>query len=266
MWWDTHFHLDSFAKKELIPELLEDAADADVHALTAIGGSDEANMLALDTARAHPDRLVCSVGYDRDLAPGWNGDVSALQALIHAPEVVAIGECGLDYFHNCGTREEQHRLFQANLDLALECRKPVVVHSREAEEDTLALLRDFSHDWPEADRPCAVLHCFTGDADFARQLVDLNILISFSGILTFKNAASLRDAAASLPDEALLVETDSPYLAPEPHRGDRNQPALVPHVGAVLADVRNQSVEDTAALTTRNATRLFGRNPAGSTP
>lgn len=261
MWWDTHFHLDAFAKKVIIPEILQAAADAEVTALTAIGGSDDANTLALDTARSYPDQLVCSVGYDRDLAPGWDGDMTALRPLIHAPEVVAIGECGLDYFHKCGTREEQHRLFRANLDLALESRKPVVVHSREAEEDTLTLLRDFSREWPEADRPCAVLHCFTGDTAFAKQLVDLNILISFSGILTFKNAVPLREAAAALPDDALLVETDSPYLAPEPHRGDRNQPALVPHVGAVLADVRDQSVEDIADLTTRNAARLFGQNP-----
>lgn len=256
-WWDTHFHLDSFALKESIPELLAEAAQAEVAFLTAIGGSDEANNLALSTAKSHPDRLVCSVGHDRDLAPGWNGDLGALPSLADEPEVVAIGECGLDYFHNCGTQEEQHRLFQANLDLSLHCGKPVVVHSRAADADTLELLKAFSDQWKDSDRPCAVLHCFTGDAAFARSLIGINVMISFSGILTFKNAASIREAAVSLPDEWILVETDSPYLAPEPHRGERNQPARVPLVGKVLAEIRNQSPEEIADITTRNAARLF---------
>ena len=257
MWWDTHFHLDSFARKNSVHECLQEAADADVTRLTAIGGSDEANTLALNTARDSADHLVCSVGYDRDLAPGWDGDTSRLRALINEPEVVAIGECGLDYVHNCGTREEQYTLFQANLELSLQSGKPVVVHSREAEEDTLKVLREFSSSWNHPDRPCAVLHCFTGDLDFAKRLIELNIMISFSGIVTFKNAATLREAAAGLPDEWILVETDSPYLAPVPHRGKQNTPAFVPLVGSVLADIRGQSPEEIAESTSRNAARLF---------
>lgn len=259
MWWDTHFHLDSFHKKGVIPEILSEAEQEGVSTLTAIGGGIEANQLAVDTATRYPDRLCSTVGFDRDLAPGWDGDLSPVALLASETCVVGIGECGLDYFHMCGSREEQHRLFEANLDLALNTQKPVIVHSREAEEDTLHHLRSFSQAWT-ADRPCAVLHCFTGDVKFARQLVDLNILISFSGILTFKNASSIREAAQALPDEALLVETDSPYLAPEPYRGQRNQPARVRQVGEFLADLRNTSYADMARITSSNASRLFQRS------
>ena len=257
MWWDTHFHLDSFDKKGMIPELLQSAAEADVTRMTAIGGSDEANALALNTAKSFPDQLVCSVGYDRDMATGWDQNTSNLESLIHQPKVVAIGECGLDYFHTTENIPEQHTLFEANLELALQCKKPVVVHSREAEDDTLAVLQNYSNAWKEPDRPCAILHCFTGDTAFAKKLIDLNIMISFSGILTFKNATQIQEAATALPDEVLLVETDSPYLAPVPYRGERNQPAYVAEVGKKLAEIRNQSAETIASLTTQNAARTF---------
>ncbi|MEX2381986.1 MAG: TatD family hydrolase [Opitutales bacterium] len=257
MYTDTHFHLDHFALKGTVPELMSDAEAADVTRLIAIGGSDEANALALKTANDYPDRLWCSVGYDRDLATDWDGDLSRLLPLLTDPKVVAIGECGIDYFHDTHNADEQKRLFAAMLDLAAETGKPVVVHSREADADTLDLLRDFSRRWPDPDRPCAVLHCFTGSADFARQLIDLNLMISFSGILSFKNAADLREVAADLPEDRLLIETDSPYLAPEPHRGQRNQPAFVTEVARVLAETRNLPLDTLADITTRNARHLF---------
>ena len=263
MWWDTHFHLDSFAKKEIIPDMLDRAKEDHVHTLTAIGGSDGANQLVLQTLEAFPDHLYGTVGYDREVAPGWDQDLSRLQPLVDHPQVVAVGECGLDYFHTCGTPTEQHTLFEANLDLSRSSGKPVIVHSREAEEDTLSVLEAHSKAWSFPDRPCAVLHCFTGDSDFAKKLVDLNIYISFSGILTFKNAAQIQDAAKVLPEEVLLVETDSPYLAPVPHRGERNEPAWVSCVGAFLAELRGTSPEHIAEVTTRNAAHFFQQPPKG---
>ncbi|MEX2608022.1 MAG: TatD family hydrolase [Kiritimatiellia bacterium] len=257
MYTDTHFHLDHFALNETIPHLMSDAEAADVTRLIAIGGSDEANALALTTAHDYPDRLWCSVGYDRDLSSGWDGDLSRLRPLLTDPKVVAIGECGIDYFHDTDNAVDQKRLFSAMLDLAVEVQKPVVVHSREADADTLDLLRDFSRRWPDPDRACAVLHCFTGSLDFARKLIDLNLMISFSGILSFKNAADLREVASVLPEDRLLIETDSPYLAPEPHRGQRNQPAYVAEVARVLAEARNLPLDDLSHITTRNARHLF---------
>lgn len=261
MWWDTHFHLDSFAKKEIIPEMLERAVASQVPTCTAIGGSDEANDLVLRSLEAFPQHLYGTVGYDREVAPEWDQDFSSVEAIVDHPGVVAVGECGLDYFHKCGTREEQHTLFEANLTLSRSSGKPVIVHSREAEADTLSVLKTHSDAWSHADRPCAVLHCFTGDTDFALKLVDMNIFISFSGILTFKNAAQIQEAAKVLPENVLLVETDSPYLAPVPHRGERNEPAWVSHVGAFLAELRGTSVEEMAEITTRNAAHFFQQPP-----
>lgn len=253
MYFDSHFHLDHFALKENIPDMMAQAALADVSGLLAIGGSDDANRLASETAAVYPGRMWCSAGYDRDLAPGWDGDLSRLRPLLTEQQVVAVGECGIDYFHNTGSPTEQKHLFGAMLDLACEYQKPVVVHSREADADTLDMLRAFSRNWPDPRRCCAVLHCFTGSLDFAKALLDLNLMISFSGIVSFNNAADLREVAAVIPDDRLLIETDSPYLAPVPHRGKRNEPAFVPHVATVLAKVRDTMPEVIGQLTARNA-------------
>jgi len=253
MYFDSHFHLDHFALKELIPEMVESAESAAVTKMLAIGGSDEANQLAFETAQAYPGKIWCSAGYDRDLAPNWDGDLSRLRPLLERQEVRAVGECGIDYFHNTGTPEEQKRLFASMIELAVEYKKPVVVHSREADADTLEMITDLSRTWTEADRACAVLHCFTGSLDFAKQVLDLGLMVSFSGIVSFKNAADLREVAAMIPDDRLLIETDSPYLAPVPHRGKGNEPAFVIHVAEMLAKVRGCTVEELRNLTTGNA-------------
>ena len=257
MYTDSHFHLDSFALKGTIPDVLEAAREAGVDRLVAIGGTDEANQLALNLSEAHPRTLWSTAGYDRDLCRDWDGDLTRLRPLLEEDRVVAVGECGIDYFHKENPPAAQQTLFGTMLDLAVETGKPAVVHSRDADADTLAMLRDFSARWPDPDRPCAVLHCFTGSLDFAKHLLDLNLVISFSGILTFKNAAPLREVAHALPLDRLLIETDSPYLAPEPHRGERNQPAYVPRVAACLAELRDIPPEAVAEATSANAARLF---------
>lgn len=253
MYFDSHFHLDHFHLKQDVAGMLERAADAGVTRMLAIGGSDAANDLARQTAMAYPRQLWCSAGYDRDLAPGWDGDLSRLRPLLALDQVVAVGECGIDYFHNTGSPAEQKRLFGAMLDLAVAFGKPVIVHSREADADTLEMLTAFCRNWPDPARCPAVLHCFTGSKDFAAALLDLNLMISFSGIVSFNNAADLREVAAMIPDDRLLIETDSPYLAPVPHRGKRNEPAFVPHVAEVLARVRDCTPEVIGQLTTANA-------------
>ena len=254
---DSHFHLDDFEAEGLTDSLIRSAVEAGVTRLVAIGGRDSANELAVRVAGNHPGCVFACVGYDRDVAEGWDGDVSRVRALLKRPEVVATGESGLDYHYHADSATEQKRLFASMLECAAEAGKPIVVHSREADDDTLALLRDYRAAWTQ-DRPPGVLHCFTGARNFAEQLVELGFLISFSGIVTFKNAQDLRETAAALPLTSLLIETDAPYLAPVPHRGKRNEPAFVPHVAECLAAERAADLSEIEQVTSANAVRLFG--------
>lgn len=253
---DTHLHFDSFAAEGVVPELLARARAAGVERMVAIGGSADANALALRLAGAHPDVLRATIGLDRDEI-GKPVDVALLTAQAREPVVAAVGETGLDYHYGPDTRDAQRALFSAMLDLAADARRPVVVHSRDADEDTLALLAaHVARPGVDAARP-GVLHCFTGSEAFARQLLDLGFFISFSGIVTFKNAADLRAVARYVPRDRLLVETDAPYLAPVPHRGKRNEPAWVAEVAAALATERGDSLQELVHAVWENARRLF---------
>ena len=168
------------------------------------------------------------------------------------PKVVAIGETGLDYFRSEGDLEWQRDRFRRHIAAARQSGKPLIVHSRDAREDTLAVLAEEG-----AGEVGGVMHCFTGDWDMARRAMDMNFYISFSGIVTFKSAQELQEIARKMPADRMLVETDSPYLAPVPHRGKPNQPAFVRHVAEFIAELRNESCETVAAVTTRNFRALF---------
>lgn len=169
------------------------------------------------------------------------------------PRIVAIGETGLDYYYGGEHRAAQMASFRTHVQAARECGKPLIVHSRDAREDTIAVLREEG-----AAEVGGVLHCFTEDWDMARRAMDLGFYVSFSGIVTFRNAAPLREVARRMPAERLLVETDAPYLAPVPHRGHPNHPAWVLHVAECVARVREETLEQVAACTTANYFRLFG--------
>lgn len=253
---DTHAHLDVFDEDGSLGEMLARATSAGVQRILAIGGTPTANTRAVRVAREHPACIRAAVGLDRDevLKPH---DESELRELAKDPMCLAIGETGLDYHYSPETRDAQCELFERMLALAARVRKPVVIHSRDAEADTLAALRAYvAKPGVDVDRP-GVLHCFTGSLEFARAIVDLGFFVSFSGILTFKNAVDLRAVAKSLPADRLLVETDAPYLAPVPHRGKRNEPGWVVHVAAALAAERGVSVEHIGELLWNNANRLF---------
>ena len=183
-----------------------------------------------------------------------------LETMLAAPEVVAIGEIGLDFHHDRETALAQIELFQRMLLLARDRQLPVSVHTREAEAETLAALGAHAAAWRGAPDRIGVMHCFTGGEVFARDLLALGFFISFSGIITFKNAGGLFAVAALVPEDRLLIETDSPYLAPEPFRGQPNEPAHVRRVAEVLAEIRHTSWETIAEISTRNAERLFGRS------
>ena len=258
MFFDTHVHFDDFAADGSFATILERAESSEVWKLLAVGGSPEANELALKLAGEFPKRIFGSVGYDRGLA-GEANDITKLRELAARPETVAIGETGLDYFYEPEKAEEQKALFFQCLEIAAEVQKPVIVHTRDADDDTLGMLTDFYKVWKGDPSRIGVLHCFTRDEKFARALLDLGFHISFSGIVTFLNADPLREVAKMIPEDRLLIETDSPYLAPMPNRGKRNEPAFVADVAKRLADLRGCAVELLAEVTTENALHLFGQ-------
>jgi TatD DNase family protein len=179
-------------------------------------------------------------------------DVALLQQLAADPKVVAVGETGLDYFYSPDTRQLQQEAFISHIEVANQLNKPLIVHTRDAKADTLAILRQY-----QAQRCGGVLHCFTEDWETAKAALDLGFYISFSGIMTFKNADPLREVVKQVPLDRLLIETDSPYLAPVPYRGKTNQPAYVSAVAAAVADIKGVSIETLAKLTSENFYRLF---------
>jgi TatD DNase family protein len=257
MFFDTHVHFDDFVKDGTLEGVLERADIAGVSGMIAVGGSPGANELAQKLAEAHPKRIYASAGYDRHMA-GSGCDITALRELAAKESTVAIGETGLDYFYEAEKAKEQQRLFSQCLETALTVRKPVIVHTRDADDDTLDMLTDFSKSW-KGDPACiGVLHCFTRDQKTAQALLDLGFYISFSGIITFANAAPLCETAKFVPEDRLLIETDAPYLAPVPHRGKRCEPAFVVDTAKRLAELRDCAVESLAKITAQNAAHLFG--------
>jgi TatD DNase family protein len=230
--------------------------------MIAVGGNDSANEFALDTAANHPRHVCPAVGMDRytvDDCSEVQSCLAQLKETLHqaGSVVVALGEIGLDFHHNTGNRDAQIELFRAQLRLAAEAELPVIVHSRDAEAETLEELEHHTRNVGNSGNNPGVLHCFTGTADFARQVCALGFFVSFSGIVTFKKADGVRHALQSVPDERLLIETDSPYLSPEPRRGKPNEPANVKLVAERIAAERNTSPETVAELTTSNSRRLF---------
>ena len=256
MFIDTHVHFDRFVEDGTFPELLSRAVEAEVLEMVAIGGDSKANALSLKLAEEHPGRIFGCAGYNRDEATeGY--DLSELRGFLESPLVKAVGETGLDYYYTAETAKEQKKLFAENLALAAEFGKPVVVHTRDADEDTLALLSDYASAWKGDAAQLGVLHCFTRDTAFARQVLDMGLMISFSGIVTFANADPLREVVQYVPDDRLLIETDAPYLTPVPMRGQVNEPAFVVHVAKQLAELKGCSLDFLANLTTTNARNLF---------
>lgn len=257
---DTHAHFP-FPTSDL-HGILARAKAAGVADVLAVGGSDELNRCAEEclatAARMGGDapRVHLALGLDRDQA--GDGAIEKARALLHAsPPLAAVGELGLDYAVAQTPREAQISLLEAQMELAAELRKPVVIHTRDADEDTLAVLRNGRrNDWFAGDRP-GVIHCFTGSTPFVEELLALGYYISFSGILTFASAAALRDTSRHVPLDRLLVETDCPYLAPVPLRGHANEPAFVVHTARCLADQRNLDPAELERITDANARRLF---------
>jgi len=296
---DTHAHFDTFEKEDAVAAVLERAAAAGVARMCAVGSSEASNELVVRLAEGHPETLVAAVGYDRDQIDKPR-DMEKLAALARSPAVVAVGEIGLDYYYSAETAPAQRALFGQMLEFAAERRRPVVVHSRYADDDTVEMLGEFSTVWkkvfhrvekpapdprglePQVNQvgggalatppprspatqggrgpeipPPGILHCFTGDAAFAEELLALGYFISFSGIVSFNNAGPLREVARHIPEDRLLIETDCPYLTPKPFRGKVNEPAFVARVAEVLAEARGTTAGAIAETAFANALRIF---------
>lgn len=257
MFTDTHVHFEGMiGAGNTLDAIVARAAQAGVSRMMAVGSSVAANKTALAAACAYPDIICAAVGYNRDQTAAAC-PLDELRGLLAAPEAVAVGEIGLDFHHGGETAPAQIALFHRMLALARDHQLPVIVHTREAEAETLSALREHAAAWPWPAERIGVMHCYTGSAALARDLLALGFMISFSGIITFRNAAAVRTVAAMVPEDRLLIETDSPYLAPEPFRGQPNEPARVRRVAEALAELRHTSWEAIAELTARNAEKLF---------
>ena len=198
------------------------------------------------------ENVFASVGVHPDYEGEQEPSVDELIKLADHPKVVAIGETGLDYYRLTGDLEWQRERFRMHIRAAKNCAKPLIIHTREAAADTLRVMAEEG-----ADEPGGVMHCFTESWEVAQRAMEMSFYISFSGIVTFKNATALKEVAKNVPLERMLIETDSPYLAPVPHRGATNQPAYVKHVAEEIARLRGISVEEVAEATTRNFFSLF---------
>lgn len=251
---DSHCHLDEARFAEDRDAVVARAVAAGVTGMVTIGASDEmrANYDAIALARRYP-HVFATVGVHPHAARTVSPEViDEIRRLAQSPKVVAIGETGLDYYYDNSPRPLQQEAFRQFIHLARSLSLPLVVHLRDAYADALAILRD-----ENAAEVGGVIHCFSGDRPVARAFLDLGFDVSFSGIVTFKNAAELRAVARMVPADRFLVETDAPFLTPVPHRGKRNEPAFVACTAAAIAAVREQPVEQIGALTSANAERRF---------
>lgn len=248
---DSHCHLDFPDLAGRLPEIFAAMDTNAVAVAVCIGVNLEDLPRVLALAESH-SRLYATVGVHPEHSEGEEPSLERLLALAAHPKVIGIGETGLDYYWHKDRPEWQRQRFRTHIRAARACGKPLIVHTRDAAADTLRLLAEEG-----ANHVGGVMHCFTEDWDVAQQALDLGFYLSFSGIVTFKNATTIKEVATKAPLDRILVETDAPYLAPVPYRGKTNQPAYVRHVAEEIARLRAMPYADLAAATTENFFRLF---------
>lgn len=258
MFVDSHCHIDFDDYNGKLPDIFAEMARARVSHALCISVNLENFPRVLSVAEAH-DNAFASVGVHPDHEDRTPVDPQHLVSLARHPKIVAIGETGLDYYRTTGDTEWQRDRFRAHIRAARITGKPLVIHTREAAADTLRLMAE-----ERAGEAGGVMHCFTETQEVAQAAMALGFYISFSGIVTFKNALALKEVVKTVPLDRMLIETDSPYLAPVPHRGKVNQPAWVAHVATEIARLKNISVESVAQATSDNFFRLFAIQRAAS--
>ena len=250
MLFDTHAHMDDRAFREDRDALIAGLPEKGVGLVMNPGCSLESSRNAVALAEKYP-HVYAAVGSHPDVADEVNDTVlEEYRKLCKLPKVKAIGEIGIDYHYEDIPRDLQKKAFRMQLELAREVKLPVIVHERDAHEDGMAIVKEF----PDVT---GVFHCYSGSAEMARQLVDLGWYIGFTGVLTFKNARKAIETAASIPLDRIVLETDCPYMAPEPFRGKRNDPGYIYRMAEKLAEIRGLSVEEIQDITTENGKRLY---------
>ncbi len=254
MLFDTHAHLHFPEFAADLPAVLERARAAGIRFMVTIGTDVEDSRRALALAERTPD-LYAAVGiHPHDAASADAAALEELEQLAQAsPKVVAVGETGLDYYRDLSPRDTQARVFRVELALARRLGKPVLIHCREAHADVLEILRQEG-----LPRAGGIMHCFSGDEAVARQCLDLGLLISLAGPVTYPNARKLPPVVKATPADRLVVETDCPFLPPQPYRGKRNEPSYLPITAARVAEIKGQPLEELGSRMARNALQLFG--------
>ena len=251
---DSHAHIQGKEYAGETAAVIQRAGEAGVEQIIVVGGAGDmsSNTAAVALAESCAN-LYATVGmHPHDAKDVGEAELRELKELALHPKVIAVGETGLDYFYNHSPREVQRRVFAQFIRLAGETGLPLVVHERDAASEAVELLRNEG-----AGKIRGVIHCFTGDYDAARNYLDLGFYLSFTGIITFKNAEPLREVVRKVPMDRMFLETDSPYLTPVPHRGKRNEPAYVRFVAGAIASVKSLNIEEVARVTTNNVRALF---------
>ena len=250
MLFDTHAHMNDPAFDEDREEVLLSLAGKGVGAMLNVGCCLDSSRDCIAMAEKYPF-VYASVGSHPDSADEVNEEViEAYRRMAQHPKVMAIGEIGLDYYYETIPREIQQKAFRMQMALAKELNMPVIVHERNAHDDGMRIVKEFKG-------VTGVFHCYSGSAEMARQLVDMGWYIGFTGVLTFKNARKAVETAERIPLERIVLETDCPFMAPEPHRGKRNDPGFLPYMAQRLAEIRGISVEEVIRVTTQNAKALY---------
>ncbi|QWF71484.1 TatD family hydrolase [Methylomonas paludis] len=257
MFIDSHCHLDRIDLSRYQNDFdlfVQDAGHQQIEHMLCISIDLERYPAMHELVAAYP-QISLSVGVHPTVTDGQEPSQADLLALAADSKVIAIGETGLDYFHNQGDLAWQHQRFINHIEVAKTLRKPLIIHTRDAGQDSLQVLAAHG-----ADRVGGIIHCFTEDWAYAEKALELNFYISFSGIVTFKNAHAIKEVAQKVPADRFLIETDSPYLAPTPFRGKPNYPVYVRYVAEAIAELRGISVAEVAALSTANFRRLFAEH------
>ena len=257
---DAHAHIeivtDAAPDSDAVRKVLDDAKSVNVNRIVQVGYSADQSQWCVDMANAFPGRVLAAVALHPNEAPiveDLEADWAIIEKLAQEPRVRAIGETGLDYFRTPPElRSRQQESFKWHIDLAKRTKKALVIHDRDSHEDVLSVLREVGA--PEK----TVFHCFSGDVEMAKICIDRGYILSFAGTMTFKNAPALREAVKLVPHDQLLVETDSPFLAPAPHRGALNTPAQIATIVRAMAAERDEDVAELATALSKNAERIFG--------
>ena len=251
MLFDSHAHLNDPKLIDRVEEIIDNAKKNEVKKITCVGYDYESSMLAIDLANQYDD-LYAAIGIHPSESKAFNIDLSWIEENINNPKVVAIGEIGLDYYWDKMYKAEQKELFINQIKLANKLNKPIIVHMREATKDTYDILKEYKD-----FNTLGVMHCYSSSKESAKQFIDLNMYISLAGPVTFKNAHTPKEVAKEIDLDHLLVETDSPYLSPSPHRGKTNEPKNVLYVAKEIAEIKGVSLEEVMKKTYRNTCNLY---------